>query len=217
MSYESKIPEIIPTQSFERVGDRLMQILMVEFENQKELRRANGLPNSEYDLLSRTSFFKEHFRTFNTVTSYALMLSMVDMDFDNLHPASATNSVTYYLDFMGGAASNSDKVGDQRTAENLQRLGGLVRYIISHPINLRLGFEPDVVTPIVENVTFKSFRRMEEVTVRTNLDSMMYRAIISIKVNETTDLISGNPLLESFTDITLKDTELGYQYLYNKN
>ncbi|NRA92042.1 MAG: hypothetical protein HRU26_05050 [Psychroserpens sp.] len=194
-----------------------MQILMVEFENQKELRRANGLPNSEYDLLSRTSFFKEHFRTFNTVTSYALMLSMVDMDFDNLHPASATNSVTYYLDFMGGAASNSDKVGDQRTAENLQRLGGLVRYIISHPINLRLGFEPDVVTPIVENVTFKSFRRMEEVTVRTNLDSMMYRAIISIKVNETTDLISGNPLLESFTDITLKDTELGYQYLYNKN
>ena len=61
---------------------------------------------------------------------------------------------------------------------------------------------------------FKSMRRMEEVAVNDNRDTMMYRAILRVTINECTAGPAGDPAEEAFTDVKLEDTELGYEYLY---
>ena len=97
----------------------------------------------------------------------------------------------------------------KRAAENCQRLAGMIRYIISRPEWIRLGFEQDEVEcPFVENVMFQGFRRMEEVTNRGNLDLIMYRALLKVTVNESTLGPVGDPVNESSTCVSLEENRL---------
>ena len=101
MSLTPKITTLIPLQNFEKVSDRVAEILMTEFSNQEDLsRNDSGL----LSLLRKTAIFKEHFRTFNSVKSYGILLSLMESEMSNAHPMSATNTITMYIRCDGRVA-----------------------------------------------------------------------------------------------------------------
>jgi len=210
MPIASRISGEIANQRYELVRDRIAEIINAELVVQK----AAATDPITIEVLEEYFIFAEGFRAVNDSQMPAITISNCNMDFDNPHPTSSRNSITFYLDFFGREFSNQNDRGDKKTAVHLQRFIGIVRAILANPSWIRLGFDLTLGDVFVNSAHVRTVRRMDEVNTRDAGDVVMYRMLFEVVVIEDTATLDSIVLGEHLTDIQFEDTAFGYQYKF---
>lgn len=208
MAIVSKISGAIPAQNFETIRDRIAAILLVEFAQQI----TEQSDPETIKLLQKTKIFAERFHPFNENEFFAIDIFLFNGDYDNKAQTSVRGNYTFYLDFFGRAATTNKDDGDKRSAVKVQRLIGIARAILESPNWLTLGFTPP--NQFVQRTEVRSLKRTEE---RNNHDVgniIFYRMVFDVLAGEGTDTITGELLGESFTEVEIDETGLGYEYKF---
>ena len=208
MAVASRIDGEITDQKYELIRDRIAEIINAELVVQK----AAATDPITIEVLEEYFIFAEGFRARNDSEMPAISISNGNMDFDNVHPTSARNAITFYLDFFGREFSNQNETGDKKSAIHIQKFIGLVRAILSNPSWIRLGF--DTAPFFINSCMVKTVRRMDEVNGRDAGDIVMYRMLFEVVAIEDTATLDSIVMGEHRTDIQFEDTALGYQYIF---
>lgn len=192
---------LIPRQNYELVLDRIGEILAVEFENQAVL--------NNYDM-DEVSIYKER-----TVPCQPSELAMVNVslfsdDFVEDTQAQSQGMVRYIIEVFTNSKTEGDVRGDTIAALRLHRILGVIRSILMDPRYKTLGFAPPSIGHRkVERIFFMAAPNQDANTTRIG------RLEFLVKVPEVpANFVTPVALTENFSQVTLAETELGYQWIY---
>ena len=200
------IDTIIPLQRFEEIRDKIGEILAIELSNQAALTGRTEL-NPE--------IWVERTTPFDSAQLPALLVEFANSQVITYNPRDARYSLTYNLFVVNKSkASVIDGkfiLADQMSLINTQRICGLIRSIITHPLYLRLGFAPGFVeTRNIESVVVEQKEAAEDSEATT-----VGMIVLKVNVSENNTTVPTINLAGADTIVSLEGTEEGFKYVLN--
>jgi hypothetical protein len=188
------ITETISERNFELVGQAIGAILATEYPNQTTTEnlvvwneRVSGFGNEELP---------------------AVNVSYANSRFENHSVISKIGENQYYVDIHTNAVNADGTEADETAARLAQRIAGITEYILSHPLYVRLGFDPGVVTHrLVTDIMIAKPKGESDA-----LSTVIARVIVNVGANEDVNDIQGTTIEEIHTQVKLNETEKGFRF-----
>lgn len=191
------IERLIPQRNSELIRDRIGQILVLEFTNQLEKYYSTDCDLTVY--VERRKQISESELGFVNV-------SLIKADSSNKHQGSKDDTCQYAIDVIIKGKSTDLLEGDSEAQVKMQRVCGIIDYILEDPIYKTLSFNPPFLSQTyVSNKTY--FEQDPEQT--SNI--AMGRILFNVRVNESNSLLTGTLAAEVFSGIKISNTELGFK------
>jgi len=128
----SKIAHVIPRQNFEILGERIAAIIAVEFAEQFNLTQ-NPLFNA--------GVWLERFTAFDKTEMPAINVSFRRADNQSQTPEASAYLYGFDISVFIRSKANAAERGDVKTKLNVNKLIGVIRYILANPNYENLGFD----------------------------------------------------------------------------
>ena len=194
----SKITQIISTQRFESIRDRILEILVDEMDHQYYL-------TSDEDL--NVSVFIERNNPIDKTELSAIVVSLAKGAYSNKNQGSVDGDYIYNVDVYTNSKTTENGAGDTLAAIKMQKLMGVCRSILEDPIYKTLGFAP----PFLMKTNVSEFN-IAAGNKEDALNTGMGRLTFNVTTNETNKLIVPN-LIEGY-ETTVKIDNSGKGYFY---
>ena len=196
------MPAIITTaieeSSFEKVRDRVAQILSLELPVQEYL--------SGFELPGKA--WLERVVPFDEATELpAVNVSIASMDFSGQTVRQSDNTIQINIDLYTQAESTNDEYADKEAAIKMHRLARFVRGILEHTAYKTLGFAP----PFIMNRHIVSFGYVKY-DEQDASSGFFGRLILSVKVAEVNGVLPPVSINQSLTEVKLNTSDKGYYY-----
>jgi len=144
----AKINYLIGKQGFERVRERLGEIITDELANQVTLDTQNPA-----DINAKV--WAERGQAFDVSELPAINIILAKGNFDNEDSQTTDGTYTFMIDAYSSAASKDGKDGDFLTALKIQRMIGIIREVLCDHQYRTLGFAPGFIGHVdVNNISF---------------------------------------------------------------
>ncbi len=197
----SNIPAVIPPASFELIRDRILQILLIEFENQYLLT---------YDDALYLGVYIERSTPLDKTELNAIVISLFDGDYSNKNQGYVDGIYTFNIDCFSSAKSSQGISGDTLAMKDLQKIMRVVRAVLENPVYKTLNFTPGGI-----NKTYISKISIGPSNKEDALNTSWGRLIFNVIAPETTSLIT--PALIGGYDTRIKIDNSGRGYFYEGN
>lgn len=201
------ITELIGSQGFERVTNRIGEILKEEISYQQEEQ------NFEEDV----EVFIERIEPMDKSEDVMISVAFREAGYDGYTTRDVQGEYVYFIDlFVSGM--NVDNIPPSTVSKNkLFRYAGLIRYILSSSKFLTLGFPSGLIggkyiKKITLDTDYSNFGN------HSNYDGSYIRFarfIYIVKVQENQELWNGIPLEGNDTNITYDLTDKGIKLVFN--
>lgn len=192
-----KIFTAIQSQAYEIIRDRILIILMDEMDLQQQLT---------YDPDLELQFFLERLIAIDKEEVDSVVVSLAAGEYLNENQGSSDGNYTFYVDCYCKSKSRDGEDGFTRSNVKLQKLLGIMRFILKNPIYKTLGF----TTPFIMNLTISNID-IKGMDSTDAANTSMGRLTLKIRANETTSLLDGVRVSGYDTRVYLKDG-IGYFY-----
>lgn len=193
----SVITTPIPPQAFELIRDQLGVILYSEIRNQ-----ALGFGNY---LMLATTVWRERIAAFAHNELPAVNISFVGGPYDSQDSRQVQGTYSYNIDCYASAKAQQDSEADLLALTKLHRLLGVCRAILMDPRYKTLGFQPPFIgNRTITNLLIDDPNRMDATM------SVRGRLVLTVKVQEITDLINPPKIQDFVSDVRLYSTDNGY-------
>jgi hypothetical protein len=215
----AKIDGIIGAQNFEKVRDRIGEILFVELANQFTM-----VGNPAWN----PTVYVERFTPFMEVDLPAINVKTAVGDYKNKDQIQVDGYYTYLIQVYvasGARAATQQDIdmfpearwtvgqlipGDILSTYNISRITGICRAILSNPQYKTLAFAPgNIGRCMIERIIIP---RPEEISDAINCTYAQIE--FSVRVIEDVELLTPIPLLTMGTVVKLYLTDKGYMYGY---
>lgn len=195
----SKITNIITSQGYEIIRDRIATILADEIDNQAVMT---------YDPYLESLDVKVEAKNPNDISELPLVnVSIANVDYANKNQGSVDGTITINVDAYTSAPSENGNDGAKIATLYLHRILGICRYVLEDPIYKTLGFlQPQIMRTLVSNITFKDIDNNDANNVA------MGRLTFTVVANEPNKLIVPQLIAGYQTTINLDNTSNGYFY-----
>lgn len=197
----SKITEIIGTQNFELVRDKIAEILAIELAEQFIL-------SGDADINARV--WLERFVPFNYNDFPAVNVSIGTIRNPSKDSVSSVSELTINVDAMFSAKTDNSDDGDTLAQLKSHKLIGKCRAILESPVYDTLDFarsSDGINHTNVQSIDFASKESGDAASVA------MSRMQFMVRVSEAVPLVGTIALDESNTRVTLDLTDKGYRYI----
>lgn len=194
----AKINGLIPEQNFEKIRDRIGQILAIEIANQYTI---SG--DAQYN----PTIWVERTTPFDKTELPAINVRLNSIDFDNEDVRSSDANTSWYIDCYTNSEYSDDGDGDKLAMVNLQRILGIVRAILKNPQYKTLDFAPPFLCTTKISRLF-----IGEVNTSDALSSVVGRIEFSVRVPENVQLLDVVPLMSAYTTVYMGETDKGYRW-----
>ena len=197
------IAQIVPPQAFEIVRDRIAQVLNDEFQNQATLMNT-AVPNSGIYLAS-TVVDVELKKPVDKTEVPTVIVSVIEDTFSDKDQRSMKGLVSYAVDVYTSGKQTGNIPGDKVSGLRLQKMLGLIRYILSDAIYKTLLFAPGVIGGTMVN----GFQiRANDPNDADN--TSMARLAFGVIVLEQNTLLAAPMVSGTQTTTTFDNTSIGY-------
>ncbi len=194
----------IPTQGFERIRDRIMTILLTEFNNQ-----VVSFYNTDCE---GVKFFAERLVTMDKTEADYINISLLKGDYSNKDVDYVDGTYQYVLEIVTNAKNekqgNEIIRGDKLANFRLQRLMGIVRYILEASMYAKLNFE----SPFIMHTELSKFQIYKPEPGQDGVNNAFAQAVFTVRAAEVTDALEAPYVAGSMTNVQLELTENGYMY-----
>ncbi len=192
------IDTIIDQQGFEKVKDRIAEILLTELTNQKVLQNFD----------ENIEVFNERITPMDNGEDLYFNILLDSANYGNKNQTDQEGNTVYFIDiYTCGKAG--EQVGTSDSTRRRDKFLGMCRYILSDTRYKTLGFDYGLIAgtqverfstlnPEKEDSSFTSFARLQ----------------FSVRILENQTLWDGVQILGSHTGVKLEETEKGYKYIY---
>ncbi len=196
----------IPVQKFEIIRDRIGEILTLELNSQ--IQRIGDTS------LNDLSVWIERVIPFANSEFPAISVGFIKSDIVEYNNIDSTYDLEYYIDVhaSGQARLEGEQFadGDKDALIRLQRICGLIRSILTHPLYRNFGISPSFVrTHTVESIN---------ITDPYNQDgdfTALARITVSVRLVESNTTEDARVGTGNTTNIRLDSTEKGYKFELN--
>ena len=194
----SKITSSIPESSFEKVRNRVAEIL------------SNELPGQEYLLGVEmpTKAWVERLIPFDERTEFpAINVSVERLNFDGQDVRQSNNTITVNIDCYCNSTSNQNEYADKDAMFKLHTLVRVVRGVLEHNIYRTLDFLPPFIfSRKIQNVIFAKSNEQDANT------GVFCRIVLEVKVAEQNGTNPPILLDKSETEVKINESEKGYYF-----
>lgn len=191
-----KLNQAIPPATFENIRMKLGEILADELANQASL-----IGDDELD----ATLWIDRNTAFSTVDYPAINIQYNTANRVDANARNSTFEYLYYIDVHTKAPSTNDKLGGIRAKETAERIMGLVRSILEHPVYATLDLDAGIVH--TREVTSA---QMGEKTILDVEQVAFGRIVFKVQAVEANLLAQGITAAGNDTHATLNETPQGY-------
>lgn len=189
------IPNQISERNFELIRDRIGIILTEELAAQ----------NFTSDL--GLEVWSERQIAFNQSELPAVNISYDNSGYNSKNVSFKSGENRFFIDVFASDPSNDTEKGDVLAAKKVQRIAGIIDYILESPYYKTLGFDPGLIsTSLVENLDMGGMR--EDDTEH----NLACRITFKVVAKETTAQIQPSPAEGYDTQVKLSLTDFGHKY-----
>lgn len=199
------IDHLIPDQGFEKIRDQISAILICEFKNQSDKLKNPHTGN--------VKFFASRIVPITSAEESVINISLWKGEYSNKDVDYRDGTYRFAIDIITNAKTKGDKPGDTLAAIKMEKLTGIVTYILEHSVNETLQFE----RPFILHTELTMFQ-----VIKYDNDghadvsgSAQSQAIFTVRCGEYTTPPAGNVVKGTITDVRLEQTTNGYQYIVN--
>lgn len=196
----SKILNPIPPQGFEIVRDRIALILTTELSAQFSL-------TGEQD--NNATVYLERTVPVNQSEMPIVNVGVQRSDLSSQSVVQTQETILFNIDVYHKSKTVGDLDGDSLANLKMQRLLGICRAILENPVYKRLDFDPAI--SFIENRVITSIE-IGESKRGDALSTSVGRIVFSVRIPEVTQLLLGEILGGTDTEIRLELTDKGYKY-----
>lgn len=195
------ITQIINTQAFEFIRDRIGEILFDELNNQ-------FLLSGDYDLDVDVTI-ESNFPQTNKTALPVVNVSLANGKYDNKDSGgNVSGSYQFNVDIFANSETPAAGQGDRLAALKMHKLMGMCRAILEDPIYKTLGFTP----PFISRV-FISDVNISEPNKEDALHTIIGRLIFNVQANEKIKLIPPTLISGYETGVRINNTNRGFQFI----
>lgn len=199
------ITTAIPVQRFEEVRNKIGEIITAELSNQATLINDPRL---------NATIWVERMAPFTSDEMPAINVGFISSENIEYSAVHANYECKYYIDVHNRAEAKTENgvvmIGDVESQIVLQRICGIVRSILTHPLYKTLGFaDAFIETRNVESVMIADPQSDDSNFISTARIVFMVR-LVERNTAESAVLSTGNT-----TNIRLEMTERGYKFELN--
>lgn len=196
----AKIKNIIPVTNFEKVRDRIGEIIVEELTEQLYM----GVTGIDPEF----KVFVERFVPFDITELPAISVSFANGDYSNYDSKSTDGNYTFNVDVYTASDTEGDVPGDQLATFKLERLIGILRGILKSSHYLTLGFD----RPSISNTKISNIQIADPKNYKDAGSVMHGRIVFHVRVTEDVELSTTFASNGFFTSWVLFGTNKGYQY-----
>ena len=191
------LTEIIPAQAFERIRDRICEILTTELNAQ------NVLSAFEVPVI-----WKERFIPFNETEIPAVNVNIQNGVFDNETVVRSEGTYIFNIDiYTNSETTDETGAGNQYAMIKMNRLLGKICAILRHPNYVMLGFPKGTVS----KRKVERFFIGDKQTVKDALSNVVGRVQLMVVGIETNEVYTPVPLNVATTVFRFTESSLGYK------
>jgi hypothetical protein len=196
---QPKIAGAIGQQNYEKIRERIVEVLGAELDNQYILNPS--VKELDVDVwMERVIPFEE-----SELKPAVVNVLFDNGEFDNNSRVMTDGTYTYFIEIYSKAPSSDSQDGDELARTRSTRLAGIVRQILMSTQYSALGFEPGVIrNRQVQNIL--SYRFNEEDTTRVAVTRITF-TVISNEAELTSAIV---PLGGTDTAVRINCTDKGY-------
>jgi hypothetical protein len=201
------ITSIIPVQNFELIRDAIGVILATELANQQTLIEDDG---GEF---TAPEVWVDRYVTLDKTELPAVVVTYGNGEYANQTQIVTEGTYTYFIDTYCNAETEDDTDGYRLSMAKVDRIMGMIRYILSSPFYKTLGFQAGFIL----NRTIQSMGVFSKQDVQDALSDGVGRLVFTVRV---TELQSGQPIADFDgidTIFYLSDTGEGYKLITDFN
>jgi hypothetical protein len=183
----------IPEQNFELIRTRIGEILTLELAAQTY---AAGI-----------TVWKERFVPFNANELPAINVRYNSSSYDNEHLTYSRGDNEYHIDIHSKENGTDALNGDFRSSIKVERLAGIIRYILSSSEYSCLGFQS-----LIEN------RRVDSIDIgniptQDAMNTIVARVTFKVRAGESCNDLTPVNAEGYTTQVKLDDTDKGYRFV----
>lgn len=192
-----KIINIIPTQSFELIRDRITEILIDEINNQLVLT-ARPL---------EITYTVEGSGAIHHNDCPLINVSLERGDFNSKHAASMEGAYVFNIDCYTEAKETNSAQAETLATLNTQKLLGVCRTVLENPVYKTLGFNSPFISKVLCNsIVIADPIKQDASTV------IMGRLTITINALEITEKMNASIISGYETEIRVSGGVVGFHY-----
>lgn len=199
------ITSIIPVQNYELIRDRIGLILATELANQQILIEADS-----GEFVAPTVWI-DRYVPFDKTEMPAVNVAFGNGEYSNQNQISAEGVYTYFIDCYTNADTEDDTDGYTLSMAKLDRIMGMIRYILSSPFYATLNFPRGFIL----NRTIQSMGVFTKQDVQDALSDSVGRILFTVRAVETQNGQTGVALEETGTTFKLGSTNKGFKVVTN--
>lgn len=201
------ITENIQPQAFEKVANKIAEILKEEISNQQE----------QQDFDEDVEVFIERIQPFQRSEDVSVQVYYKGGTYDGYTTHNSQGEYQYFIDLYTSSLGEGNVDPSIISKRKNYRYLGLIRYILSSAKYLTLGFPQGLIAgkyikSITQDIEFANFGAEPS---KDGSFIRFSRVIFIVRVVEKQDLWNGIPLLGNNTNITYEDTDLGTKLIFN--
>lgn len=201
------INETIGVQGFEKVTNRIAEILIVEIANQQDLQ------NFDDDV----NVFIERMQPFSRSEDVSISVYLKGGSYEGHTTKNSQGEYQFFIDlYTSSVATQKDNASVVSKNKNYRYLG-LIRYILSSGKYLTLGFPPGLIggkyiQSISQDLEFANFGAEPS---KDGSFIRFSRVLFVVRVQENQDLWDSIPLYGNDTIVTYNESVQGTQLTFN--
>jgi len=197
----SKIVGVISPRNFELIRDRIAAILADELFQQflMDYEDSFELPDIWIDRVIPFDS-KSQFPAVNVGLAKGTWILESQI--------SQTGTWQYFIDVYVGAKSSDNLPGDQKAAQKLHRLMGIIQAILMDHRYVTLDFD----TPGIYNRSFADVDIADPEQSMNKFNAILARLQFNVTVSDDVEFATGIPLADFTASVKLSDTSKGYVY-----
>lgn len=189
----------IGQQGFEKVKDRIAEILLLELNNQKVLQ----------DFEENIEVFNERITPMDTSENLYFNILLDSANYGNKNQSDQEGNTVYFIDiYTCGKAG--EQVGTSDSTRRRDKFLGLCRYILSDTRYKTLGFDYGFIA----GTQVEKFSTLDPSQKDDSSFTAFARLQFSVRILENQTLWDGVEILGNDTNVKLQETEKGYKYIY---
>jgi hypothetical protein len=195
----SNINIIIPQFRFDLIADRLASIIALELNYQTAV---------SYDDTIDAKVFIERSIPIDASELPLVNVAFAGADYDNKKQTSKDGSYTFEIDVYTKSKTDATEMADKKSIKALQRILGIINYVLEHPAYKTLDFAPGfIATTLVQSI------KIQDPKGAKDADSIkMGRISFFVRVCETTTDQPTTNVSSLNTQVQIAESDQGYFY-----
>lgn len=197
----AKINIEITESNFEKIRDRICEILVTEFANQYFITG---------DELFNLVIWKERFIAFDKTELPAINVFFNNATYSEKDINNSFGENRFSIEIVTNAKHTDTERGDTKASEKLQKILRIVRYVLENPNYLTLDF----VRGFISSTAIESIRATQPNSTGDGMHTITGQAIFKANLKESNGDIAGIPGENYNTSVKLNQTDKGYYFEY---